>query len=389
MKKSIVILVLLGIEFFLFSTGLGRLYNNGKANFKVDKSFGIATEWDMIFPRGVRSITFKKESRFFATSMGGKDHFVFYFNKTGKLIKKIGQKGEGPGDFYHPGDLSILDDKYLIIGEYATKRRISIFDLNGKFVKILRVKSRNCFGVTAISNEKIIYYSYGKKKTESEYEITDINIFIKNINSGKEKRIDILFKNKTKKLKGQGFISLTHYLQPKVFIRKIENNKIMCSFSLDPHIYICSLDGKILKTFKVELEKTKLSEKTKGIIYNYFRRKYKKKQSFFLKIMKRMRNNKTLFRDYYPLYSEITIDSNNILFWEIIKGVNLDKENDTLEIGSQIICFLKYSIDGNLLGRYSIDLSDNKELNFNPKYIFNNAAYVYSDENGLQRILLN
>ena len=163
----------------------------------------------------------------------------------------------------------------------------------------------------------------------------------------------------------------------------------MCSFSLDPHIYICSLDGKILKTFKVELEKTKLSEKTKGIIYNYFRRKYKKKQSFFLKIMKRMRNNKTLFRDYYPLYSEITIDSNNILFWEIIKGVNLDKENDTLEIGSQIICFLKYSIDGNLLGRYSIDLSDNKELNFNPKYIFNNAAYVYSDENGLQRILLN
>jgi hypothetical protein len=392
MKKGILaVITIFVISLFLFSSDLSKLYRNGKADFKVDKSFGKDTEWDMFFPTGISGLVFKKDGSFFATSMGGRDHYVFYFNKNGKLIKKIGQKGEGPGDFYHPGDLSILDNKYLIIGEYASKRRISVFDLNGKFVKILRVKGRNCFDPTAISRGKIVYYSYGKEKTEGNFTTRKINFYIKDVKSGKEKKIKILFEDiEKKKERGLGTISLIDYFDPKIFIKKIRDNKMLLSFSSNPKIYICSLDGKVLKTFYINLEKKKMSEKTKNIIYNYFYRELRKKDSFYFKVLKRMMKNNTLFRDFYPLYSEITIDSdNNILFWEIIKGIKINKENNELEIGGSIISFTKYLYNGKFLRKYSIDLSDDENINFNSKYIFNNAAYVYSDENGLQRILLD
>jgi hypothetical protein len=50
----------------------------------------------------------------------GPDHVLYGCSPEGKLISKFGQKGKGSGDLYFPGDLSVLDGRYLVIGEYAT-----------------------------------------------------------------------------------------------------------------------------------------------------------------------------------------------------------------------------------------------------------------------------
>ena len=362
---------LLFILYFLIinSSALGidlsKLYINGKADFKIDNKFGNRTEWDMLFPRGIRSLVFKKDGSFFAVS--SKNHCVYYFSKGGELLKKIGQKGEGPGDFYHPGKLSILDNKYLIIGEYATKGRISVFDLNGKFVKVLRVKARNCFDPTAVSSGKIVYWTLGKTITKGKYDINTNYIIIKDINTGKEKKIDVSFEHKRKKLKGQGMMSI-HTFTSNIFLHRIGKNKILCSFSSDPDLYICSLKGNVIKSFKVAYKRKKVPDYVKNTVYKFYLKKTK--NGFFNKVIKRMWRNGTLIKDYYPYYRKITLDpESNILIFKTNEGASVNSENG-LVFGDSNVRFLSYSSSGEFIGKYKLDFSENKSIFFYTQVLF-------------------
>ena len=384
LKRHLVfILYILIISTSVFSVDLSKLYKNGKAEFIIDDKFGKTTEWDILFPRGIRSMAFKKDGSFFAVS--SKNHCVYYFSKKGKLKKKIGQKGEGPGDFYHPGKISILDNKYLIVGEYATKRRISVFDLNGKFTKVLRAKARTCFAPTAISKGAIAYWSLGKTIKKGKYDIGKRNLFIKDIHTGKEKRIKASFEMRSKRLKGQGMMSI-HTFTSDIFLHRIGKNKILCSFSSDPDIYICSLKGNVIKSFRVAYKRKKVPDYVKNTVYKFYLKKTK--NGFFNKVIKRMWRNGTLIKDYYPYYRKITLDpESNILIFKTNEGASVNSEND-LVFGDSNLRFLSYSSSGEFIGKYKIDFSENKSIFFTPSFFFGNAVYSYHEEEGLQRILL-
>ena len=134
------------------SASLLDVYKSGKIKLVPDPNFGKGTEWDIYFPQGVGDITFLSDGSFFATGSG---HCVYKFDKSGKFLKKIGRKGRGPGDLYGPGDLSILDNKYLLVAEYATARRISVFDLNGNFVKVIKTKE-DVYDVVGLKNNRFV-----------------------------------------------------------------------------------------------------------------------------------------------------------------------------------------------------------------------------------------
>ena len=57
-------------------------------------------------------------------------HSILVFNKDGNYLKNIGRKGQGPGEFIYPSELTIIEDKIVVF----SGNRISYFTLEGNFI---------------------------------------------------------------------------------------------------------------------------------------------------------------------------------------------------------------------------------------------------------------
>jgi len=114
-------------------------------------------------------------------------HTIYKFDAAGKFVKTFGRQGQGPGDLTHPGRLSILDDKYLVVGEYATNQRISLFDLDGKFVKIVGT-GRFTSQPIALRDGKIGYLSLRGRIDQKEM-VSIGEVFILDWKSGVQKSV--------------------------------------------------------------------------------------------------------------------------------------------------------------------------------------------------------
>lgn len=68
------------------------------------------------------------------------DSQVRYFSKDGKLVKIIGGKGKGPGEFTYPTDLYFDNNRLYVFDVLTTK--ISAFDLDGNYVDAVKVPNR-------------------------------------------------------------------------------------------------------------------------------------------------------------------------------------------------------------------------------------------------------
>ena len=88
-----------------------------------------------------------------------------------------------------PGNLSVLNENILVVGERATLLRVSLFKLDGTFMKIIKTKN-SCFLPVALSKGKIAYLAqhYGPIKSSSQD--IDKEIIILDVNSEKELVVD-------------------------------------------------------------------------------------------------------------------------------------------------------------------------------------------------------
>ena len=145
-----------------WSQDLKTGYRSGSIVLNNSPGFGEATDWKLQFYNTFTDITAAADGSIFAAS--NRQHTIFKFDSKGALIKSFGQEGQGPGDFNGPGDLSILDGKYLVVGEYALGHRISLFDLAG-WIKVNRIY----FGEKARCSDKIDRSSLQGHRTE-QYE---------------------------------------------------------------------------------------------------------------------------------------------------------------------------------------------------------------------------
>jgi len=370
MKKRVILLTVFILFFALtLSASLINVYKSGKLKLVPDPNFGKGTQWDIYFPQGIMDIAFAKDGSFFATGFGNKAcHCVYKFDKNGKFIKKIGRKGRGPGDLYGPGDLSILDNKYLLVAEYATLRRISVFDLNGNFVKIIKTKGP-VGNVLALKDNKTVILT-SKLNNEVEYNI----IYIKDIKTEQEKNIKI-YNNKKKKLKGQGAISLSIF-KKQVYIDKIGKDNFLCGFSGITEISEYDKNGKRLSLFKLNYKKIKIGKDEKQAIFSYYKSDLK---GYFLSVMKRMYKNDTLFPEYKPYYRSLYIDSEkNILVFKNLKYLYNSKKKELY-----IVSFDVFTRDGKHIKEISFEPNSREgEILSNEKLWFKNGyIYYFDDEN--------
>jgi hypothetical protein len=55
------------------------------------------------------------------------------FDPDGRMVRTIGQKGEGPGEFQNVGEIALLPDDRLLVLDWEA-HRVSLFDTEGRFV---------------------------------------------------------------------------------------------------------------------------------------------------------------------------------------------------------------------------------------------------------------
>jgi hypothetical protein len=78
------------------------------------------------------------------------DAFIKVYSPEGKFLRKIGGKGQGPGEIQRPGDASFgftSDEKLFFTEFFAGHPWITFMELSGKFHKVLKPELKEFFGV--------------------------------------------------------------------------------------------------------------------------------------------------------------------------------------------------------------------------------------------------
>ena len=73
------------------------------------------------------------ESRDLVVMVNGGDHSVWMLNRAFKVLKKIGQRGEKPGQFNFPTYCCIIPGKGFAVAD-SGNFRIQVFDFNGRYL---------------------------------------------------------------------------------------------------------------------------------------------------------------------------------------------------------------------------------------------------------------
>lgn len=61
-------------------------------------------------------------------------HRIMVYSPAGRLLRRFGRYGTGPGEFIYPTDVEVLPDGRIFVSEYGGNDRINIFSEQGQFI---------------------------------------------------------------------------------------------------------------------------------------------------------------------------------------------------------------------------------------------------------------
>ncbi len=281
------------------------IYKTGVITLKNKPGFGEETDWDTLFYNAVIDITVAPDGSIFAAS--SRQHTIFKFDSNGKLIKSFGQKGQGPGDFNGPCDLSVLDGIYLVVGESPLSHRISLFDLEGHFVKVLKT-TKSVFNPIALRDGKIAYVSLSHVD-DSRDPLAQIQIvYIKDISSQEEIKVSS-YKTvfpRTIPLKSGTSFSFGEETGAWTYLSLTKDRNLIVGISNQPVLTVYSPDGE--KLYEITL-RGKALPLTRSVIQRFkesMLNKHRRNSSLMQELEKA--DLKLLFDEYLPLYRALLTD---------------------------------------------------------------------------------
>jgi hypothetical protein len=296
-------------------------YKKGTIKMTPSPGFGEGTDWESLFYDTGKQIAVASDGTIFVSNSF--QHNIFMFNPDGRFIRKCGQKGSGPGDTYYPGVLTILDNKYLSVGEYASSRRISLFDFSGKCFKVLKT-GHSVFSPIALKDNKVAYLSfkYGSDtKASQEFQIRAI---IKDVNTGAESIVYSAALQDKSTILLDGAISIK--LDSKtgdMIIARTKQGDLLIGVSNTPDIKIFSPYGKPVYSFRLSMARIPVTgdyiEKYKNNLVNRMEQgdaSSKPAPKWMVKKVKKS-SFENQFDEYLPYYREILVDEEgNILVFK-------------------------------------------------------------------------
>lgn len=302
MLRSQKILLFIAFAFLLYSglyAGWIDIYNNGGFTLAADPGFGKNTDWDAIFYNTFKHIVATPGGEIFVSDI--RQSVIFKFDSQGNLTKRFGQPGNGPADLNGPSDLSVLDNKYLIVKENSeSNRRISIFDLEGKFIDIIRFREF-ILNAVALRDGKIAYLSRDTKPdgfVHSNVKIVDFYSKNKSIIQVAHFKSPILKTN----IHAAGFYG-------RVFIKQMKDGCLLVGNSDEPYVTVYSPEGKKLQSFKVNFSPLPVTTEMQDQFFELLLEEAGRKPVLkaFLKREGRLNRDK-IFPRFLPYYRHILVD---------------------------------------------------------------------------------
>jgi len=298
-------------------TGLADVYKSGPIQLEQDPGFGKNTDWNALFYSLFCDMVVAPDGTFFIAS--SRQHKIFKFDHDGNLVKSFGREGQGPGDFYRPDNLSILDGKLLVVGEYASTQRISLFDLEGNFKKVLKT-SRPPFRPIALRDGKIAYIIYNYRGDGPTDRKKIASVLIRDTNTDEEIKVAEATFNQTSIRVGRLLYSFGEETGGTFFIASSKEGNLIVGNSLLPSFDVFSPDGTKISTIPINIEPIPV---TKRLISEYKKHQIDQMsqhesmaQNQVQETVKEMKKASwdRLFGETLPLYRQILVDADgNIL----------------------------------------------------------------------------
>jgi len=226
-------------------------YKIGTIVLKGVDDFGGGKDWEGLFYDPYKDMVVAPDGSIFVVNT--RAHDIYKFDKYGKFLKKFGRRGEGPGEHNTPLDPSILDGKYLVTGEYALNRRFTLWDLDGRYQRVVRTKT-SVFYLTALRNSRVAYYTFNEHPTEANGYQRTVSIIIKDIMGGGEKivkRIASLDRSMIRVGPSESMDIGNFFSQ--VYLAQTIDGDLAVGVSDQPRIEIYSPTGELTRTFDLKM----------------------------------------------------------------------------------------------------------------------------------------
>ena len=231
----------------------------------------------------------------------------FYSIDSLKLLKTIGGKGEGPGQFMEEPYIKVQNERVLI---HSLGRSI-FYTYNGELLKQIK-HIGEFYDINSVSDNYIVFQMKMPRVKEKYY---FFSIIVKDSNFNDIKIIDSM-----KSLKRQPKKKKKIFLVEPVFTFQSFNDKIYCATDKEGKfiINVYSHNGLLLKKIQKEYDLIRIS--------NTFKKKKldELKNHPILKAMwsTLMKRNKYCFPEYFPAIADIRVRDNKIYVKTFKAGKN-------------------------------------------------------------------
>jgi len=316
MKKLLIAAVMLLTGSWLWCDLQGH-YKKGTIVLEGVVDFGGGNDWEGLFYEHNKDMVIAPDGSIFVVN--GRDHEILKFDKQGRFLKRFGRRGVGPGEHIYPDAPSILDGKYLVTGEYATNRRFTVWDLDGRYQRVVRTKT-SVFFPTALRDNRVAYYTYSAHPTETNGFQRTVSIIIKDIADGGEKTVKkaTFLDRSSIKLGPSESMNIGNFFS-QVYLAQTIDGDLAVGVSNQPRIEIYSPTGELIRTFDLKMAPLPANEKYikefKDIIMAELNAEEetamdRNEKYWHDKEVKTFRNFNfsAIFDRYLPLYKEILVD---------------------------------------------------------------------------------
>lgn len=233
--------------------------------------------------------------------LDGKAQLVKVFDKSGKYLRNIGRKGQGPGEYSLPSGLHIISENEIMVSSIT--RRLSFFSLSGKFLRQVN-NSPDPFPFPDSSGNYIIRT---RDRSDEGKIVTDL----KKLNSDLE-LMYLIGKLEVASTFGQKKRSAFSTL---LYFTVLTDDSVVWGINNDYQLTIVDPGGNLVRKIQKEFEPTTVTEEYKK---DYLKRTEDTSRSLGISYE---------FPEHYPIFRSISTDDQG----RIIVGIfESDTENNNL-----------------------------------------------------------
>jgi hypothetical protein len=340
------------------------LYGEIKFELEEDLSIGNEDDENYLFYR-LRGIQVDIDGNIYVLDSG--NYRLQVFDKSGKYLRTIGKKGQGPGEFSIPTRLQLDDETGDIFVKDNGLRKIIIFEKEGKYIDkdIYLVELLNDFYLDSdrciwgkFSLPGIDMYRFIKKLTltgKVEKIFTEIPYYMKRLMLSSSKVGNTVY--------AEGYF-FTHGYEYDLFLSKVDSHTFVYGHSKKYELVAVDKSGKTLFIIRKDESPIKITKNEKDRIKNQEIWNIRKRGYFVSELSIK-------FPDYMPYFYLIITDDKSRIY---VRKNLVSRESNTNH---------EYDVF-NKEGRYIYKI----HLNHYPEVIKNGYVYtrIANEETGEEQV---